>query len=245
MLFKSIRNIMGATALALLATVSMSNSAFAQKGGTGVMVGEVTWPTSFNFGAGAMANDNWQGSGSFNPGDGTQYTQSHGLAAPEFHVNMEIPVASNMMFAPRIAYNTYSAQWDKGATTSDPLVVSYSAIGADLLLKYAFNNFHVMGGGNVSTPVKATYAHSARIEDAVDASTEIPDKSGIIASLKGGLGYDIPLNGANSIWLTPEAFYTYPITNLTQTKNGSELFITTISGGASVKFALPTTPEIR
>ncbi len=240
MSLNSIKKTIGATALALFVTMGLSNHAMAQKGGRGIMNDEVTWPTTLTVDVGGMASDNFQGNGSFMVA-GNGYAQSHGLANPEFHVGAEIPIASNMMFVPRIAYNDYSVRWDNAeGGGGGPLAVSYLAIGADLLLKYSFNNFHLLAGGNVSTPIKATYAGSLQIESATQSSATIPDKSNIIASLKGGLGYDIPLNSSNSIWLTPEATYTYPITNFVQPAvHGSELFVTSVAGGASLKFALP------
>jgi hypothetical protein len=242
-MLNSFKKLITAASLALVATFGFSHDAMAQKGGNGVLNGAVTWPTVFNIGFGAEANDNWQGSGAYlYPGpDGGSYAQSSGFANPEFHINMEIPIAENMMFAPRIAYNDYSVRWDNSqGKQGDPAALNYQALGADLLLKYSLNNFHVMAGGNVSTPLSATVAHSYRIEDATHSSQEISlDKSNVIASIKGGLGYDIPLTSSNTMWITPEAFFTYPITNFQQTENGSELFVTSISGGASLKFALP------
>jgi len=240
MSLNSIKKLISASALALFVTIGLSNHAMAQKGGSGVLNSEITWPTTTTIDVGGMASDNFQGNGSFMV-NGSGYAQSHGLANPEFHVGLEIPIASNMMFVPRVAYNDYSVRWDNPEGGSGaPLALSYLAVGTDLMFKYSLNNFHVLAGGNISTPVKATYANSLRIEDATASSVEIPDKAHVIASLKGGLGYDIPLNSSNSMWLTPEATYTYPVTNFTQpTTHGSELFVTSISGGASLKFALP------
>ena len=239
-MFTSFKKVIGAAALAFIATAGISNNALAQKGGTGVMNGEVTWPTTFNIGVGAAANDNFQGNGTFVSPGGYGYNQSHGLANPEFHVNMEIPLATNMMFAPRIAYNDYSIQWDNSSSSpsganSGLATISYKVIGLDLLFKYAFNNFHVMAGANMSTPLQADFAPGS-IEASTHSGTEIVNKSSFLASLKGGLGYDIPVNSTNTMWITPEAFYTYPLTNFDQAK-GSELFVTTISGGASFKLA--------
>ena len=227
---------------------------------------EVTWPTSFTLGFGAAANANWQGSGGFStnptgaPADGDpygQYTydQSHVLVQPEFHILAEIPIAKNLMFAPRIAYNDYSLRWDQNtspaastATPSQSLVVSQAEIGADLLFKYAFSNFHVMAGANLSTPIHDPwYAHSQDVHDAVTQANAIPNFAKFIAGLKGGVGYDIPLNAKNTIWLTPEAFFTYSLTDYVQDPNpgtnNRELFPITLSGGASMKFALAGPPE--
>src|SRR5581483_4008171 len=266
----------GAFALALVAIALTAPNAFAQKGGTGLMNDEVTWPTTFTLGFGAAANANWQGSGTFATAPGALgstwagdaygnygYDQSHVLVQPEFHILAEIPIARNLMFAPRIAYNDYSLRWDQqaspasvaGVTTgqgsTQPLVISQAEIGADLLFKYAFSNFHVMAGANLSTPIHTPwFAHSTNISDAADHtmanSGAIPNYSKFLAGLKGGVGYDIPLNARNTIWLTPEAFFTYSVTDYISDpnppSNNRELFPITLSGGASLKFALAGPP---
>src|ERR1041385_3033759 len=238
MSLKSLKHFFTASAFALIATIGMSNHAFAQKGGVGQLHDEITWPQSMTVTVGGAANDNWQKSGTFSV-DGSSYEQSHGLANPNFSVGMEIPILEDMMFAPRVEYNDYSVQFDQATGgVQDPLVVSLLTVGVDAMFKYSFNNFHVMAGGEVSTPVNATYAHSSHIEDATHSTVEIPDKENILGALKGGVGYDIPLNAGNSIWLTPEAFYTYPLNSASRI-SGNVLKPATLSGGASLKFALP------
>jgi len=250
MLSQLIRKTTGTALIAMLAMMLLAQNSFAQKGGTGVNNDEVSWPTSFTLGLGAAANDNWNGSGGYNPGaPGDLYTQSRGLAAPEFHILAEIPIAKNLMFAPRIAYNDYSLHWDVN-NSGNPLVISESYIGTDLLFKWALSNFHLMAGANLSTPVHdAWWATSDQIGDAVTQKNVVPEAAKFVAGLKGGLGYDIPLNGRNTIWLTPEAFFTYSLTNYSQVPGTSqsnpnnEFYPVTLSGGASLKFALNGPPE--
>jgi hypothetical protein len=271
MLLKSLHTkIIGAASIALLAVLALApNNSYAQKGGNGVMNDEVTWPTTFTLGFGAAANANWQGSGTFSsqptggavtePGwpAGTTdnfgqygYDQSHVIVQPEFHILAEIPIAKNLMFAPRIAYNDYSLRWDQQASPAAPAVgnvISQAEIGADLLFKYAFSNFHVMAGANLSTPIHDPwYAHTQTVENAVDTKNAIPNFAKFLAGLKGGVGYDIPLNSKNTIWLTPEAFLTYALTDYVQDPNpgtnNRELFPLILSGGASMKFALAGPP---
>ncbi len=227
-----------ATALALFVMAGLSSHAFAQMGGIGQLHNEITWPTTTTITVGGAANANWQESGTFTTSDGLSYDQSHGLANPDFSVGMEIPMLPDMMLVPRIVYNDYSVQFDNSVGGGPPLVVSLLTVGADLMAKYSFNNFHVLAGGELSTPVNATYAHSTHIEDATHSTVEIPDKERFLGALKGGVGYDIPLNSGNSIWLTPEAFYTYPLNSATRMVD-NELKVTALSGGASLKFALP------
>ena len=238
MSLKSLKHFFTASAFAIIATIGMSNHAFAQKGGVGQLHDEITWPQGTTVTLGGAANDNWQKSGAFSV-DGSSYTQSHGLANPNFSIGAEIPIGSNMMFVPRAEYNDYSVQFDQAVGgVSDPLVVSLLTVGFDGMLKYSLNNFHVLAGAEISTPVNATYAHSSHIEDATHSTVEIPEKENILGALKGGIGYDIPLNAGNSMWLTPEAFYTYPLNSASRIQ-GNVLKPVALSGGASLKFALP------
>lgn len=230
-------SIITAAMFALFVTVGLSSHAFAQMGGVGQLHSEITWPTTMTVTAGGAANANWQESGTFSV-DGLNYDQSHGLANPNFSIGMEIPMLPDMMLVPRIEYNDYSVQFDQSVGGGAPLVVSLQTIGADLMAKYSFNNFHVLAGGELSTPVNATYAHSTHIEAATHSTVEIPNKERYLGALKGGVGYDIPLNSGNTIWLTPEAFYTYPL-NSASRQVDNELKVTALSGGASLKFALP------
>jgi len=238
MSLKSWKHLITASAIALFATLGMTNHAYAQKGGTGQLFNEVTWPQALTVTVGGAANDNWQKSGTFSV-DGSSYEQSHGIANPSFSVGMEIPILKDMMLVPRIVYNDYSVQFDNAVgRASDPLVVSLLTVGGDVMFKYAFNNLHAMAGGEISTPVNATYAHSVRIEDATHSTVEIPDKENILGALKAGIGYDIPINSSNTIWLSPEAFYTYPL-NSASREQFNTLKVAALTGGASLKFQLP------
>jgi len=239
MSLKSLKHLITASALAIFVMAGVSNHAYAQKGGDGQLHDEVTWPQGITVTVGGAANANWQESGTFSVGDGLSYDQSHGLANPSFSVGMEIPILQNMMFVPRVVYNDYSVQFDQAVGgIQQPLVVSLLTVGGDAMFKYSFNNFHVLAGGEISTPVNATYAHSSHIEDATHSTTEIPDKENILGALKGGVGYDIPLNSGNTMWLTPEAFYTYPLNSASRIAQ-NDLKVTALSGGASLKFQLP------
>lgn len=223
-----------AAAIALFATLGLSNHAFAQKGGDGQLFNEVTWPQTFMLTVGGAANDNWHKSGTFSV-DGLAYDQSHGLANPNFSIGAEIPMLQNTMLVIRGEYNDYSMQFDQAVGGGAPLVVSLLTVGGDAMVKYSFNNFHIMAGGELSTPVNATYAHSSRIEDATHSSVTIPGEEHVLGALKGGVGYDIPINGSNTIFFSPEAFYTYAL-NSASTVPGNVLKYATISGGASLKF---------
>lgn len=260
--FRLIRQNMtvAASATALLAMLLLAPRTFAQTGATTATAEKPTWPTTLTLGFGGAANGNLQASGTYATNDPLDsfktlgYSQSHFFTSPEFHILAEIPIAENWMFAPRIAYNDYSMRWDSasqgvGAKGNNGLAVSQAVIGADLLFKYAFSNFHLMAGPNLSIPIHSPYyAHSQSVSDASNHNTPnsgtVPDYSTFLVSLKGGLGYDIPLNSSNTIWLTPEAFLTYNLTDYVQQPNppGMTLFPFTMSAGASLKFALAGPP---
>jgi hypothetical protein len=228
-----------AAMFSMFVMAGLSSHAFAQMGGIGQLHNEITWPTTMTVSVGGAANANWQESGTFSVGDGLSYDQSHGLANPNFSLGLEIPMLENTMFVIRAEYNDYSVQFDQASGgIQTPLVVSLLTVGGDAMVKYSFSNFHVMAGGELSTPVNATYAHSSHIEDATHSSVTIPDKEDILGALKGGVGYDIPLNSGNTMWLTPEAFYTYPLNSASRIAQ-NDLKVTALSGGASLKFALP------
>jgi outer membrane protein OmpA-like peptidoglycan-associated protein len=249
MFIKSFRRMIGMSALTLSASLTVvSSNANAQSG----MAEKPTWPTHATLGFGGAADGNVPSSGQYVV-DGVTYT--HGPLFPnfEFHLLGEFPIATNLMFAPRIAYNDFSTRWDDGQGVVTPttapgapdfkdLAVSFQTIGADLMFKYSFSNFHVMAGPHFSTPFKYSYSHSANITDATNSTTNILNPAKFIAAIKGGIGYDIPLNSKNTIWLTPEAFYDYFVTDFSQKQpdlkqlNGGEYFITTIQAGLSLKF---------
>src|SRR5690348_9066611 len=72
---------------------------------------DVTWPQHVTFGVGAGANIN------FAMGDyvldGNTYSSGIG-AGPAFYLLLEVPLASNWMLVPRLAYNNLSAHFTDG-----------------------------------------------------------------------------------------------------------------------------------
>jgi len=245
-------------ALAFLILFFSARNACAQTGGTSSDTANITWPHTLTLGFGGGINDNWQLSGTAGTGDTAGgldpfgmygYTQSSPKIGAEFHILAEIPVGGNWMFAPRIAYNNHSLNWDNASSTSPsqspaaapspaiPLTLSIADIGADLLMKYAFNNFHVMGGFNLSTPIQAiSYGHGTGTL-VTGSGGNLPNYSKFLAGFKVGAGYDIPVNADNTIWVTPEAFFTLPLTDYAS-NNGFTVTPATISLGVSLKFAM-------
>ncbi len=233
-------------ALAFFTVFFATRNASAQSGGASSDDARVTWPHTLTLGFGGALNVNWQASGTAGTGDSVGdplyhnygYTSGSSQIDPEFHILAEIPIGGNWMFAPRIAYNSHSISWNQQATptpgagvTNENLLLSIADIGADLLAKYSFNNFHVMGGFNLSTPIKAlSYTNGP-------ATGTLPSYSKFLAGIKVGAGYDIPVNADNTIWVTPEAFFSYPLTNYAS-NDGFTISPATISIGVSLKFAL-------
>ncbi len=50
-------------------------------------------------------------------------------------------------------------------------------------------------------------------------SGDIPDLNSFQASLLGGISYDLPLNSEGSLWLSPEVFYSFGLTDIVKDSN--------------------------
>ncbi len=235
-------------ALAFFTIFFSTRNASAQTGGASSDTAKVTWPHTLTLGFGGALNINSQTSGTAGtdaPTDpyGTYgYTSGSTEIDPEFHILAEIPIGTNWMFAPRIAYNNRSLSWNQQSTpaagstiSNELLLLSIANIGADLMVKYSFSDFHLMGGFDLSTPIKAlSYTNGS-------VTGNLPTYSKFLADAKIGAGYDIPVNSDDNIWITPEAFFNYPLTNYAS--NGSfTVSPSTISVGISLKFALGEPP---
>ncbi|MFI5263061.1 MAG: OmpA family protein [Candidatus Kapaibacterium sp.] len=196
----------------------------------------VSWPHKLTLGVGGGVNGNFA-NGPYNI-DQNSYDHGFGLG-PEAHVLLEIPVSDHFMLVPRVSYNVLSAAFTDGAAAiaGAPLLTNFAYdlhnLGVELIAKIAIDRFHFIVGPSVSAIIKKTYAHGN--QSAADASaTEIPGNRTAFASLGGGVGYDAPLNTKNTLWLTPEIFYAYPLTNLAE--DGNTLHTSTLRGAMSLKF---------
>ncbi len=237
-------------ALAFFTLFFAARNSCAQTGGTSGD-SSVTWPHTVTLGFGAAANANWQISGTAGTGTSVEpygeygYTKSALQIGPEFHILAEIPLWTNWMFAPRLAYNNYSLKWNNASSisptnanapsTAVPLSLSMDYIGLDALVKHAFGNFHVLGGVNFSGPLNGVSYNNG------GSTGKLINSAGIVAALKLGVGYDIPLNSINTIWLAPEAFFSYPLASYA-TNTPFDVDPATISLGVSLKFALAPAP---
>ena len=217
-------------AVALLLTVSAN----AQMRET--IAEEGSWPQHLTFGVGAGANIN------FAMGDyvidGNTYSSGIG-AGPAFYLLLEVPLGMDWMFVPRLSYNNLSARFTdgefnpaSGGTAATDLAVNVQSLGADVLAKYSFSNLHILFGPHIGKLLKANYAHGSSSE-AANSPNKLPGAPDLFASLGLGFGIDIPINDRNTVWLTPEIFGSYPLTDL---GGGTKLDIATIRGGLAVKF---------
>jgi outer membrane protein OmpA-like peptidoglycan-associated protein len=239
-------------ALAFFTIFFSARNACAQTGGTSSDTA-ITWPHTVTLGFGGAANANWQISGTAGTSAGTNvnpygeygYTKSTLQFEPEFHIMAEIPLWTNWMLAPRISYNNYSLAWNNASSISPtnstvpnpavPLSLSMDYIGLDALIKYSFSGLHVMGGINFSAPIKAVTYKSG------DSSGTLLNYSGLVAAIKVGVGFDIPVNAGSTIWMTPEIFFTYPLAPFAS-NNGFDVDPATVSFGVTMKFAVASAP---
>jgi outer membrane protein OmpA-like peptidoglycan-associated protein len=208
--------------------------------GEAVTKEEVSWPHRLTFGLGAGLNLNFA-SGDYTI-DSNTYSKGFG-AAPTFFALLEIPLAENWMLVPRIHYADYSGSFTDGkkigTTAFQNFAYNVQTVGVDILGKYALSGFHFLFGPSIATTIKKTFAHGTS-SDASSSSRDLPGSSSVYAAIGAGVGYDIPINSKHSVWLTPEAFYSFPLTNLGP-DNGS-LKVSTLRAALSVKFDIGAEP---
>ncbi len=200
-----------------------------------------TWPRNLTFGLGAGINLNFASGDYQIPGDSNTFSSGFGVG-PTFHLLFEIPFAENWMVSPRIAFNERSASFTDGKSTAiDPanrdtnFAFSLQHIGLDVNFKYSFNNFHVLFGPSFSSAIKKTYAFGNSAA-ASGSSSDLPNASSFFISVGAGVGYDIPINKTNTVWLSPEVFYHLGLTNLGG--DNSTLKVSNLRAALSVKFDL-------
>lgn len=231
--------------LLLAAALLLTVSANAQMRTT--IAEEGSWPHNLTFGVGAGANINF-GMGDYKV-NGNTYSSGIG-AGPAFFLLLEVPLGMNWMLVPRLSYNNLSVHFTDGefnAASAGPgdfaatdLSVDVQSLGADLLGKFSFSNFHVLFGPHIGKLLKANYAHGSS-SAAANSSTELSGAPDLFASLGLGFGLDIPINDRNTVWLTPEIFGSYPLTDL---GGGTKLDIATIRGGLALKFDISPKEEL-
>ena len=245
MFIKNLRRLIGAAALALAATVAtVPQDASAQE----ATINPGNYPQRLTLVIGGGLNWN-MADGPYRPLGveptltGTNLEAKQGdYNTPEFHIGLEIPVASGFMFSPRLNYNDLSSVIDDAGEPGDvePSTMvgyAYRTVGLDLLGKITFGNFHLLVGPNIGIPVKKSYAVGAdNVQAASTSTTEMPEVPGLWASIGGGAGYDIPLTPeSHKVWLTPEVMFHYPLTNLSGNEYG-DLIVKQFRGAVSLKF---------
>lgn len=217
------------SALAVLFSLFLTTSLFAQ-------TEEMSWPHKLTAGVGGGASFNWA-RGGFNIDDNV-YNKGNGLG-PEFHALLEIPIGDHFMFAPRVTYADLGLAYTDGVPTRagaaalPNFAVNVRNIGVDILGKFTMHRVHVLLGPSVSALLNNTWAHGNH-DDANNSPNELPGGVGVFAAAQVGLGYDAPLNSKNTLWLTPEVMYAYPLTDLGVDPN--DLSIQSFRTSLSLKF---------
>lgn len=203
---------------------------------------EVSWPHRLTLGLGAGLNLNFA-SGDYTAANNNTYSKGFG-AAPTFFALLEIPLAESWMLVPRLHYSDYSASFTDGkpvgaAIASPNFAYNVQTVGLDILGKYSFSGFHILFGPSIATMIKKTFS-AGTASDASSSSTNLPGTGSLYATIGAGIGYDIPINAKHSVWLSPEAFYSFPLTNLGP-DNGS-LKVSTLRIALAVKFDIGSEP---
>ncbi len=230
--------------LLLIISFCSLQSIFAQTGAMAQPVQDVRWPHRLTLGLGAGINLNFA-AGTYTDDVGSSYKSGFG-AAPTFFGMLEIPLAEKWMLVPRIHYSDYSGSFSDGvATGSVPVEKNFAynlqTVGIDVLAKYVIGNFHILAGPSIATIIKKSYAHGTS-SAASSSSQDLPGAGSVYAAIGAGIGYDIPVNDRHTVWLSPEAFYSFPFTNLGGSSNG-DLKISTLRIALSVKFDIGSDPK--
>jgi outer membrane protein OmpA-like peptidoglycan-associated protein len=222
-------------------------------GATSTTTDRPSWPTRTTLGFGGGVDINSPSSKTYNPDGLADFSTGSTGIGPEIHLLGEFPIGGSFMFAPRIAYNSLGVSWKNGTPTTTGgvtgtasqaanLATSYSTLGADILFKYAFNSLHLMLGPSLQLPISTAFAHAT----SASGGAAVPSASGMLANIKAGVGYDIPLG--SKLWLTPEVFYNYWLTDFATKTTSSEYLISTIQVGLSLKFDVghdePPPPQV-
>ncbi|MBK9247932.1 MAG: OmpA family protein [Ignavibacteria bacterium] len=153
---------------------------------------------------------------------------------------MEFPLADNLLLSLRAGYSSLNAT----LSTSEPLPViingqlttifsehtvaaSLSNVGIEPLIGYRlFGNMYLQLGGRLGFTMQKTYDQKEQIMPEYpgtfgdgrrvnnELSGDIPNASGIAASLMFGGSYDLPLNKDRTFIIAPEVFYSLGLNQL-------------------------------
>jgi len=227
------RLLAGSAAALLLSLFVNSNVLFAQ---TSTPEEEMSWPHKLTAGIGGGASFN-MARGGYTIDDNI-YNKGNGIG-PEFHALLEIPVGDHFMFAPRVNYTDLGLAYTDGvpvtagAAALPNFAVNIRNLGVEILGKFTMHRVHVLLGPSVSALLNNTWAHGNH-DDANNSPNELPGGVGVFAAAQVGLGYDAPLNSKNTMWLTPEVMYAYPLTDLGVDPN--DLSVQSFRTSLSLKF---------
>lgn len=250
MLSKTLRTALGALAIAACSTLGMNTvhaqTAMSSEPSTDLTSRFYSVPENSSrlvWGVGGGMNAN-MGYGDYHPAGSTATGTRNGTDfQPEAHLLLEVPVANNLAFSPRISYNNLSTKLNRqsGSTmSSGDVSVAYQTLGLDALLKYniAGSGAYIMGGAGVAEAVKRSYqVGTSNTDQAAFSNQQMPNVPYIIPSATAGLGFDIPVR-TNEMWISPEVTYSVPLMNLAQGSGDGSLGIQTVTTKVSAKFAI-------
>ncbi|MFN8361052.1 MAG: OmpA family protein [Candidatus Kapaibacterium sp.] len=173
---------------------------------------------------------------------------------------MEFPLAENMLLSMRVGYSSLNAT----LKTTEPLPViingqltdifsehsvaaTLSSVGIEPLVGYkVFGDMYLQLGGRLGLMMQKGYEQKEQIKDGYpgtfgdgrrvnnELSGDIPNASGIAASLMFGGSYDLPLNKDRTFILAPEVFYSL---GLNQIASDLDWKANTLRFGIALKYS--------
>jgi len=116
---------------------------------------------------------------------------------------------------------------------------AHVGISAGLLMTTQYSQIEV-----ITVPESGTFPNGERSRNEV-TDEPIPGASSVVAGLVAGISYDLPLNRDQSVFISPELYYNYGLTNLV---DGLDWSVNQVRFGVAVKWMpkaaeTPTEPE--
>jgi len=196
----------------------------------------------------------------FEEGDGTGFSLG---------VLYELPLADRLALVLRLGYTNYSgllSDEEKEVLFISPgyyegtfehtVDASLAAVMFEPLFAYRLAaGLSLLGGLQAGLVTTSDYDQVETIIDPADrgvfvdtqqrtrnaSAGEIPDASGITASLVGGLRYELPMNESGTLTLAPEALYAL---GLTQVVSDLDWSVNTLRFGVSILYRPPVEKEL-
>ncbi len=182
----------------------------------------------------------------------------------------EEPVYNNLLFSVRAGYNSIGGILKQNEPTTvilpnDQLAqgefehsinASFSTVSVEPLLGYrVFNSFMIYAGFDAGILMQKGFSQKEQIiqpaDEGVfpdtrtrtrnDTSGTINNATSLLASIKLGVSYELPLNRSGTLLAAPEAFYSLGLTNIV---SGLQWKVNTLSLGVAIKYSpYPSVPQ--